>query len=97
MHIVAITTTGKEFFYNGRTAHKVPRTKADKIADALNAARYGLKYGQAWHVYEIDIYDAAIEYAVCQSFSTTKGGGIVRKRHAFPATYGELKKRVCGA
>lgn len=96
MTILAITTTGKEFFYNGKTAHKAAPRNAEKIAEKLNALRYGLKDGQEWHVYEIDIYDNAVYYAVCQSFCLKNDGTICRKRHTFPATESEMRKRVYG-
>ena len=73
MKIVAKTIKGQEFFYNPITAHKVPDSSANKICDALNAARYDLLEKQVWFVYTVDMYDTAYSFGEMQKFSIYKG------------------------
>ena len=78
MIIIAQSIKGEEFIYDVRTAHKVPKQNAQKIADALNRIKYKLKDKHIWFVHEIDEYDVAFNYASFQSFSYGKRG-IVRR------------------
>ena len=49
---IARAVIGQEFFYVRSSAHSVPTSSAYKIRDALNAARFRLKDGETWHVFE---------------------------------------------
>ena len=55
--ILAITHPGREYSYKLFTAHSVPKSSANRIRDALNAARFRLKDGEIWHVYELSKWD----------------------------------------
>ena len=72
--ILAKTTPGAEFVYNAKSAHRVNKAKADKIADLLNRAKYKLKDGEIWYRYEVDHYDIAYNYAEYQQFTFGKTG-----------------------
>lgn len=73
MKIVAITREGWEFFYDFRTAHTVSMRGAERICEMLNRARYMLKDGYTWHVYDVDGYDHAEAYAKDQKFYIRNG------------------------
>ena len=73
MKVLAIAMQGKEFNYNGHSAHAVSDAGAEAIRDALNKARYRLKEGQVWHIYEYDWYTRAYTGAGYQSFTRRKG------------------------
>lgn len=79
MTILAKTITGKEFIYSARSAHKVNKKNAEKIAECLNNCGFMLKDGEKWHVYEVDQYDNAFIWAEDQTFYITKGGALKRK------------------
>lgn len=70
MYILAQTQKGKEFLYSPSTAHKVSKNSAEKIKDTLNQLKYKIKSdSQVWHIYEVDRYDAAYDYAMFQRFT----------------------------
>ena len=83
MVIVARTETGREFCYSTRSAHKVARKDAEKIAEMLTLAYYHIKDGQKWYVYEIDEYDASFDYATMQRFYIDKSGNLKRRGYDF--------------
>lgn len=72
MKIVALSKKGAEFMYDPTTAHKVPQTKAKEYADDLNACGYMVTDTAVWYVHDIDRYDMAYTYALCQEFYTYK-------------------------
>lgn len=80
MVIVAISTKGREFLFKANTAHKVPKTSAQKIADLLNSIKYQLKDGETWHVHEIDRYSNSYAFALTQDFYIY-GGNLKEKRY----------------
>lgn len=70
MYILALTQKGAEFIYNLSTAHQVSKNSAEKIKDTLNQLKYKIKSdSQVWHIYEVDRYDAAYDYATLQRFT----------------------------
>ncbi len=73
MKVLAIAMEGKEFFFNSHSAHAVSDAGAETIRDALNKARYRLKEGQVWHIYEYDWYTRECTGAGYQSFTRRKG------------------------
>ena len=73
MTILAKTRAGKEFLYNAASARKVSKASAQKICDIVNENGFLLKDGELWHIYNIDKYDTAYNYANFQSFTIRKG------------------------
>lgn len=73
MIIIARTRKGEEFQYSYASAHRVPKSSARKICDALNRAQYGITPEQIWHVYEIDKYDIAYDFAEHKRFGIRNG------------------------
>lgn len=73
MKIVAITRKGWEFFYDFRTAHSVSVRGAERICEMLNSAKYMLRDGYTWHVYDSDGYSKAEAYAKDQKFYIRNG------------------------
>lgn len=73
MKILAITTAGREFMYNPKTARAVSNASAEKIAAVVNHYKYKLQPGQVWYCYDIDKYDTAFYYAQVQRFTIRKG------------------------
>ena len=73
MKILAITTPGKEFIYSVMTAHKVSARNGHKIMNAINEARYKLKDGEVWHMYDVNEYDRAYDVGQFQNFTIRKG------------------------
>lgn len=57
MIVIAKTVTGKEFFHSVREMYEVPKTSASLICDVMNNARFRLKEGEAWHVYDEYMYE----------------------------------------
>ena len=75
MKIIAKTHVGTEYLYNARTAHKVSVRGANGICETLNKIRYELhEPNEIWHVYEIDEYCLAYDYARFQDFHLTARG-----------------------
>lgn len=75
MYITAIAKKGQEFLYDYTTAHKVSKRSAETIKNMLNNANYLIvdETKQTWHVFEIDNYSRAIDYATYHRFSLRKG------------------------
>ena len=73
MKIIAKTRTGSEYLYDPRTAHAVSNRSAEFIKSVVNTVEYKLKENEIWHVYDIDKYDAAFDYAQYQRFSVYRG------------------------
>lgn len=75
MLILAKAIKGSEFMYDSKSAHSVSKRSAKKIMDVLNHenVRWTLKENQIWHIYEVDIYDRAYDFAVTQKFTIRNG------------------------
>ena len=74
MKILAKTTEGAEYLYSVRSAHKVSARSGQKIADALNKYGWQLETpDEIWHLYDVDEYDTAYDYAQFQSFTIRDG------------------------
>lgn len=78
MTIIAKTRIGREYMYIPRTARKVSKKSAHVICDIVNQYKKLLDTAEneCWHVYEIDQYDLAYDFAKYQSF--TMRNGIVK-------------------
>jgi len=76
MIVVARAIKGHEFLYSAASAHRVAEKKAQKIADALNRAEYGITPEQTWFVYDVGMYDNAYAYGEMQGFQLRKDGTI---------------------
>lgn len=76
MKVVARAVKGKEFLYSASSAHRVAENKAQKIADALNRAEWGITPEQVWFVYDVGMYDNAYAYGEMQGFQMRKDGTI---------------------
>ena len=81
MKIIAKTVKGREFMYNPKTARKVSERSANYICNVVNEYKYllGSADNECWHIYDIDKYDIAYDYAMFQSF--TVRNGIVTARN----------------
>lgn len=75
MLVCAMSLKGKEFFYKANTARKVSKASAQKICDIANKCEFLYSYhpGYVWHIYEVDQYDQAYEYAQFQKFTIRNG------------------------
>lgn len=73
MFIIAKTTTGKEYFYSTIDCYAISKAKKDIICNALNKAKYKLKNGEAWKVYDIGLIDAEYTNARFEKMYTYKG------------------------
>ena len=71
--IIAKTMEGKEFIYSRKSSYSAPKTSAQKICDALNRAKWGLKDGEKWHVYEIGDWELDYMAAGYQRLSIRNG------------------------
>ena len=78
MIVVARAVKGQEFLYSASSAHRVSPTHAQKVADALNHAEYGITPEQTWFVYDVGMYDNAYAYGELQGFQIRKDGTIRR-------------------
>lgn len=70
--LIAKTIIGKEFMHSRTHAYFADKN-ADKICEALNKAKYKLKDGECWYVYDFDYYQTAY---VEQVISLTKAGNV---------------------
>lgn len=70
--LIAKTRIGKEFMHSRSDAYFVDKN-ADKICDTLNKAKYKLKEGECWYVYD---YDFTQDWYVEQIISLTRTGKI---------------------
>lgn len=73
MLILAITNEGQEYIYSARSARAVSKKSARLICDIANENKYKLKPGQKWHIYDVDKYDIAFDYATRQAFRIRNG------------------------
>lgn len=73
MLVIAKAVKGKEFFYKASSARKVSKKSAKVICDICNKYNYQLQAGEIWHIYEIDKYCNAYDYAQFQQFKIYKG------------------------
>ena len=53
---IAASVKGKEFLFDKSRMIAVPKTSAQKIADALNKLNYKLKDSETWFVHNNDSY-----------------------------------------
>lgn len=81
MTILAKAVDGKEFLYNGRSAHFVSERNADKICKMLNELKYLLNDGEVWWKYEVDQYDTA--YAIAQDQRFTLYNGRLKRKFSY--------------
>ena len=72
MIIVARVVKDKEYLYDARSSHEVPKASAKVICDSLNAAKYKLDENYIWKVMEVDKYDMAYDYGRLQFFKKYK-------------------------
>ena len=73
MTILAKSIKGAEFAYSAASAHKVPKTSARKICNALNKVGYKLNAGECWFVHEVSGWENAGIYAEGQRFAIRNG------------------------
>lgn len=73
--LIAKTIEGKEFLHSKKDAFFCERN-AQKIANALNDARYLLDKDEKWFVYD---YDFMQEYYVSRKIYSTAKGAIKTK------------------
>lgn len=57
MIVIAKTINGREFFHSVREMYEVSKRSASKICDVMNAMRFRLKEGEAWHIYDEYMYE----------------------------------------
>lgn len=81
--MIALGRRGAEFFYKRDSAHKVPKTSAQKIADDLNKLGYKTDDSCYWWVYDMDTIDCMACY---QGFRRTKNG-IVEYSYDYYSVY----------
>ena len=79
MKILAITTTGTEYLYSMLSVHAVSVASAEKIRSALNNARFRLRDGETWYLYDVGPLDPAYDLACMQRF-TVRSGRIFERR-----------------
>lgn len=75
MLVVAVSVKGREFLYNPKTAHKVPKSSAQKICDICNSCKFMIKNPdiETWFIHEIDTYSSAYTYYLLQEFKIRNG------------------------
>jgi len=75
MKVIAKTIKGKEFCYNARSARKVSERSAEKILKIVNDHKFLLntEKGEIWHIYDIDQYSVAYDFAQNQAFTIRNG------------------------
>ncbi len=74
MKVIAKTIEGREYMYNPKTARKVSARSAEMILKVVNEYRFQLNgENEIWHIYDVDQYDAAHEYAQLQAFTIRNG------------------------
>ena len=73
MIVLAKAVLGHEFCYNAHSAHAVSKRSASKIRDVLNENKYLLKENEIWHIYDVDQYDNAYDFAATQKFTIRNG------------------------
>ena len=70
--LIAKTIIGKEYIHSRSHAYFADKD-ADRICEALNKAKYQLKEGECWYVYD---YDFTQEWYVEQVISLTRTGKV---------------------
>ena len=70
--LIAKTKIGKEYMHS-RTHAYLAYKHADQICEVLNKAKYKLKDGECWHVYDYDYSQPAY---VEQVISLTRKGKV---------------------
>lgn len=75
MKVVAKAVKGKEYLYNPRSARKVSARSAEYVCKVVNEYKFllGSADNEVWHIYDIDEYDTAYDYAMRQSFTVRNG------------------------
>lgn len=74
MKVLAKTIKGQEYMYNARSARQVSERSAKVILDIVNEYRFLLNNeNEIWHVYDVDRYDRAYDYAQFQKFTIRNG------------------------
>jgi len=73
MKIIAKTRIGSEYLYSASSARKVSARSAETILKVVNEMRWRLKDGETWHIYDVDEYSAAYDYAQYQAFTIRNG------------------------
>ena len=73
MKVIAKTRKGSEYCYNAASARKVSERSAQRILDIVNEMKWRLNDGEIWHIYDVNQYDRAYDYAQYQSFTIRKG------------------------
>jgi len=73
MKVLAIAPVGAEFLYTLSSAHAVPSSSAEKIRSALNAARFRLRDGETWHLYDLSPFEVETTAATYQRFYIRSG------------------------
>ena len=71
--LIAKTRIGKEFMHSRSDAYFADEEDADKICEALNKAKYKLKEGECWHVYDFNYGQTAY---VEQVITLTEAGKV---------------------
>ena len=71
--MIARAVKGREFLYSPSSAHAVSAAGASSICAALNAAGWGLKPGEVWHVYDLGWYEREATAAGLQAFTRRAG------------------------
>ena len=77
--MIAKTIAGREYVYSATSAHAVSEKSAEVICRALNDARWQLKDGEAWHVYERGWYEDNYTGAAYQKF-VRRNGRLLEQR-----------------
>lgn len=57
MVVIAKTIKGKEFFLSVHEMYEAPKSSAKKICEIMNHARFRLKEGEVWHIYDECMYE----------------------------------------
>ena len=79
MMILAKTHEGSEYMYSPFTAHMVSKASAEVVCSVLNKIGFQIlqEKREKWHIYEVDQYDVAYDFAQVQKF--TVRNGIVKR------------------
>ena len=54
---IAKTYEGREFMHSREKCYYISAASASEICTALNTARYDLKPGEVWHIYDVSAGD----------------------------------------
>lgn len=72
MLVLAKSLKGREFYYNPRSAHQVPKASAKRIADILND-KPNVVDNFVWFAHEVHDLSEAYAFGQTQSFRIRKG------------------------